>query len=348
MQYRQLGRTGIFVSRVSLGAMTFGGANSPLWTLVGALPLAESQRLVESALDAGVNFVVSADVYGSGESEEQLGRILQHRRRDVVLATKFAARTGPGPNALGQSRLYLMDALEDSLRRLRTDHIDLYQMHNIDPLTPLEETLGALDDAVRQGKIRYIGCSNYAAWQISTALGVSAKHGWSSFICADAHYSLLSRDVEREIVPMIEHSGLGLTIWSPLVGGLLSGKIDRNGTSDKEARSAHTQFIPIDRARAFDIIDVVKVVAARHGVSAAQVALAWLLAKPAVTSVTVGARRLDQLSDNLAAVELTLADEEIAQLDEISALPPSYPNWIQHPSYLDRFPQSASTTRSST
>jgi aryl-alcohol dehydrogenase-like predicted oxidoreductase len=338
MQFRQLGQTGVFVSRICLGAMTFGGKNIPPYDMIGGLSLQETERLVGAALDAGVNFIDTADIYSLGESETQLGEILKNRRRDVVLATKFYGRMGPSPNQVGQSRLHLMNSLEDSLRRLRTDHIDLYQIHGFDRCTPLEESLRALDDAVRQGKIRYIGCSNLAAWQVSKALGISRGQGWTNFVSLQAYYSLVGRDVEREIVPMLEDEQLGLLVWSPLAGGFLSGKTDRHGNSDAQSRSANSTFIPMDQERAFDIIDVLKEVAANHGVSAAQVALAWLLAKSAVTSVIIGARRIEQLEDNLAAEGLTLSTDELARLDAVSELPPSYPGWMQRYGDASRLP----------
>ncbi|MFC4530792.1 aldo/keto reductase [Sphaerisporangium dianthi] len=339
MKFRPLGRTGVYVSEICLGTMTFGGAGHPVYRMVGGLGLEETGQIVGTALDAGVNFIDTADVYADGESETLLGRVLKDRRDDVVLATKLAARVGPGPNDVGLSRLHVMRALEDSLRRLRTDHIDLYQIHNIDPRTPVEETLRALDDAVRQGKIRYIGCSNHAAWEVTKALGVSAARGLAEFVSVQAYYSLAGRDVERELVPMLRSEDLALMVWSPLAGGLLSGKSDRDGTSDEGARHAQSQFVPVDREKAYDIIDALKAVAARHEVSAARVALAWVLARPAVTSVIIGARRVGQLTDNLAATDLTLTAEDLAQLDEVSGEPTPYPTWVQQFGQQNRLPQ---------
>ena len=339
MQYQLLGRTGVYVSRICLGTMTFGGAGTPLGGALGGLPLQEADRIVGAALDAGVNFVDTADVYSGGQSEELLGQALGKRRRDVVLATKLHGRVGPGPNDVGQSRLHIMQALEDSLRRLGTDHIDLYQIHNLDPLTPIEETLGALDDAVRQGKVRYIGASNLAAWQVTKALGISALNHLSGFVSLQAYYSLAGRDLEREILPMLSDQQLALMVWSPLAGGFLSGKFDRSGASDASARRAKLDFPPIDRESAYDIIDVLKTVAARHEVSPARVALAWVLAQPGVTSAIIGARRPEQLADNLAAVDLILTGEDLAELDTVSALPASYPGWIHSYRTEQRFPQ---------
>ncbi|MEV6375191.1 aldo/keto reductase [Micromonospora musae] len=343
MKYRLLGRTGVWVSEISLGTMTFGGATHPVWGALGALGPSEADRLVGGALEAGVNFIDTADFYSDGESEELLGQVLKDRRRDVVLATKLYSPVGPGPNDNGLSRLHVMRALEDSLRRLRTDHIDLYQIHQFDHLTPIEETLSALDDAVRQGKIRYLGCANLAAWQISHALGVSAQQNQARFVSAQVYYSLLGRDVERELVPMAEAQGVGLTVWSPLAGGFLSGKVTRDGVTDEGSRHAGSgyDFPPIDRERGHDVLDVVRAVAARHGVSPARVSIAWLLAQRAVSSVIVGARKVEQLVDNVAATDLTLTEQDLAELDAVSALPTAYPNWIQQMFAPTRMPQPA-------
>lgn len=329
MQYRRLGNSGIIVSRLCLGAMTFGGAATPPYDKVGGLDLAATERLVGKALDAGINFIDTADVYADGESETLLGQALAGRREQVVLATKFHAPMGKGPNDAGQSRLHLTRALEASLRRLKTDHIDLYQIHNVDQLTPMEETLRALDDAVRAGKIRYIGCSNLSAWQTAKALGVAALHGWSSYVSVQACYSLAVRDIEREILPQVQDAQLGLMAWSPLAGGLLSGKFDRAGSSDPNARRIHIDFPPIEPEHGYTVVDAVKRVATRLEATPAQVALAWLLARPGVTTAIVGARRPEQLDDNLRALELALGEQDMAELDAATALPNYYPAWVQ-------------------
>ncbi|MEV4293771.1 aldo/keto reductase [Microbispora rosea] len=332
MKYRLLGRTGVWVSEISLGAMTFGGKDHPVYRAHGALGREEVDRIVGTALDAGINFIDTADVYADGESEELLGQALGRRRRDVLLATKLLAPVGPGPNDQGLSRLHVMRALDDSLRRLKTDYIDLYQLHNYDHVTPIEETLSALDDAVRQGKVRYIGCSNFAAWQISKALGVSALHNQAKFAANQTHYSLVSRDAERDLVPLAEDAGLSLTVWQPLAGGFLTGKFDRGGaTTEQDSRRARNgfDFVPFDEEKGFRVLDVLRAVAARHEVSPARVAIAWLLAQRAVTSVIVGARKLEQLTDNIAAGDLTLTEQDLAELDEVSRSPIAYPNWIQ-------------------
>jgi aryl-alcohol dehydrogenase-like predicted oxidoreductase len=322
----------VWVSEISLGTMTFGGAGHAVYSVMGGLGQDDVDRIVGTALDAGINFIDTADVYSDGESEELLGRAIGSRRRDIVLGTKLIAPVGPGPNDQGLSRLHIMRALEDSLRRLGTDYVDLYQIHNYDHVTPLVETLSALDDAVRQGKVRYIGCSNLAAWQISKALGISAAHNQAKFVANQIHYSLVSRDAERDLVPMSLDEGLSLTVWSPLAGGFLTGKFDRGGsTTDQDSRRALAggDFVQFDEENGYKIVDVVRAVGSRHGVSPARVALAWLLAQPAITSVIVGARKLDQLHDNIAASDLALTDQDLAELDEVSRLPVAYPNWIQ-------------------
>ncbi|MFB9910375.1 aldo/keto reductase [Rhizobium paknamense] len=339
MQYAKLGNTGVFVSRFCLGAMTFGGADNPAGNAIGRLDQTETDAIVGQALDAGINFIDTADVYGGGNSEKLVGQALKGKRHDVVLATKFSGRTGPGPNQVGQSRLHMMRSLEESLHRLQTDHIDLYQIHNLDPLTPLEEMLRSLDDAVRQGKIRYIGCSNLAAWQLMKSLGISSRDKLSSFVSVQSFYSLAGRDIEDELVPAITDAGLGLLCWSPLAGGLLSGKFDRSGSTDANSRRAKIQFPPVDQEKAFDVIESLKTIAARHSASAAQIALAWLLSRPVVTSVIVGIKKPEQLADNLKAFDIKLSDDDLKALDEVSRLPARYPGWIQTYNAKARVPQ---------
>ncbi|MFC4589488.1 aldo/keto reductase [Sphaerisporangium corydalis] len=329
MRFNPLGDTGVFVSSIALGTMTFGGGDTAPWNIIGGLDLEAAGRLVGTALDAGVNLVDTADMYAAGECETMLGRILASRRDEVVLATKLAARMGTGPNDVGLSRLHVTRALEGSLRRLRTDHIDLYQIHNFDAITPIAETLAALDDAVRQGKIRYIGASNLAAWQMSKALGVSDLRGLSRFVSSQSYYSLAGRDIEAELVPMLLEEKLGLLVYSPLAGGFLSGKFDRAGSADRDARRSKADLPPVDKERAYDIVDALRVVAGRHDATVAQVALAWVLTRPAVTSVIVGARNTRQLTANLASADVELTPEDLGELDAAGRVPPRYPGWIQ-------------------
>lgn len=330
MQYQQLGNTGTFVSRLCLGTMTFGSGKVAPWDHIGNSSQKEANQIVATALDAGINFFDTADIYQTGESEVILGKALGKRRRETVIATKLHGRTGPGPNNVGQSRVHIMQALEDSLRRLETDYIDLYQIHGFDPITPFEESLRTFDDAIRQGKIRYIGCSNLAAWQIMKALGISENHGWERFVSVQAYYSLVGRDIEREIVPLLADQKLALLTWSPLAGGFLSGKFSRENDPKDESRRVHFNFPPINLDYAYNVIDSLKKVAMRHQTSVARIALAWELHQPFVTSVIIGARRLDQLQDDLQAVGLQLTSDDLSELNTVSRLPVEYPSWMQN------------------
>ncbi len=326
MKYRVLGDTGVFVSELCLGAMTFGGRGQ-MWEVIGGMEQDAVDEMVARALDGGINFIDTADVYSDGESETMVGRALKGRRGDVVLATKVRGRMGEGPNEVGLSRLHVIEAAEASLRRLGTDYIDLYQIHRSDPFTYIEETLRALDDLVRQGKVRYIGCSNLFAWQLMQALGISRQEGLERFKCTQSYYSLAGRELEREMIPLLEDQGVGLLAWSPLAGGLLSGKFGP-GRDGAEGRRATFDFPPVEREKAYAVVDVMRNVAADHGASVAQVALAWVLANPAVTSVIIGARRMSQFDDDLGAVELELSGAELRELDEASRLPLEYPAWM--------------------
>ena len=330
MRHRPLGRTGQYVSEICLGTMTFHGG-SGFWRNVGTVEQRGATDLVETALKAGVNFFDTADVYSEGQSEILLGQALSDlavKREDVIVATKVRGRTGPGPNAVGLSRGHIMDQVQGSLKRLGLEWIDLYQIHGFDPVTPLEETLRALDDLVSQGLVRTIGCSNLAAWQIMKALGISERRGFARFETVQSYYSIAGRDLERDVVPVVEDQGMGIMVWSPLAGGFLSGKFTRHGAGPNDARRMVFDFPPIDKERGYDIIDAMKVVADAHGVSVARVALAWLLAKKGVMSVIVGAKTVEQLSDNLAASELRLTGEDMEALDKASALRPEYPGWM--------------------
>ncbi|HXW19409.1 MAG TPA: aldo/keto reductase [Roseiarcus sp.] len=341
MKHHPLGRTGQYVSEICLGTMTFHGG-SGFWRNIGTLEQKAATDLVKRSLEAGVNFIDTADVYSEGQSEVLLGQALRDlavRREEVIIATKVRGRTGPGPNDVGLSRGHIMDQVAGSLKRLGLDHIDLYQIHGFDPVTPIEETMRALDDLVSRGLVRTIGCSNLAAWQIMKTLGVSKVNGYARFETVQAYYTIAGRDLEREIIPMTLDQGLGLMVWSPLAGGLLSGKFSRNGGGPNDARRAAFDFPPVDRERAFNIIDAMTPLAAAHGVSVARVALAWLLQRPGVMSVIVGAKTVEQLDDNLAAVDLRLSAEEIASLDAVSALPPEYPGWMFERQGAGRIPQ---------
>jgi aryl-alcohol dehydrogenase-like predicted oxidoreductase len=329
MRHLPLGRTGLFVSELCLGTMTFGGSTD-LWGKIGTLQQDEAERLVGQAIDAGVNFIDTADVYAAGVSEQITGQALKNLkvpRENVVVATKVFGETGPAPNARGNSRGHILDGVKASLKRLQLEHIDLYQIHGFDPATPIEETVCALDMLVRDGRVRYVGVSNWAAWQIAKALGISERLGLARFESLQAYYTVAGRDLEREIVPMLKSEGLGLMVWSPLAGGLLSGKF-ASGQAEAGSRRAGFDFPPVLRPRAEACIEAMRPIAEEHEVSVAQVALAWLLHQPQVTSVIVGAKRPDQLADNLAAVKVRLNADELRALDEVSRLPLEYPGWM--------------------
>jgi aryl-alcohol dehydrogenase-like predicted oxidoreductase len=338
MKYQQLGSTGVFVSRLCLGAMTFGGGSGSLYEVIGALKQPEADSLVGASLDAGVNFFDTANVYGEGESEVMLGRALGNRRKDAVIGTKVYSRMGPGVNQVGSSRLNIIQQAEESLKRLNTDYIDLYQLHGFDWITPLEETMKALDHLVRQGKVRYIGCSNFAAWHVMKAQSISTQYGLERFVTLQAYYSLVGRELEREIIPMLNDQKIGLLPWSPLAGGLLSGKFSRNNTGDQNARRTKFDFPPVDLEKAYAVIDVLQEIAKRLNTPVAQVAIAWLLHQPSVTSVIIGAKTLAQLKDNLGAVDVTLSPEDLKNIDSISGLTPEYPQWMFSLQSSDREP----------
>ena len=331
MRYNKLGRTGLLVSELCLGTMTFGGGRTGPGAAIGDLQQAEADAQLRIAVDAGINFIDTANVYGTGRSEEITGQAIRNLglgRDEVVVATKVLGTMGKGPNQQGLSRYHIMEAVKGSLKRMQLDHIDLYQVHGVDPWTPIEETMGALDALVRDGAVRYIGVSNWAAWQIAKAIGLSERHNLARFVSLQAYYTIAGRDLERELVPMIESEGLGLLPWSPLAGGLLSGKFSREDEKGGTGRRATFDFPPVDRDRAYAVIDAMRPIAEGKGVSVAQVALAWLLHKPVVTSVIIGATRADQLHDNIAATRLRLSDEEMQALDAVSELPKEYPGWM--------------------
>jgi aryl-alcohol dehydrogenase-like predicted oxidoreductase len=338
MEYTTLGRTGLLVSKLCFGTMTFGEGRG-LFKMIGAQGQAEADSLMRASIEAGINFFDTADVYSEGQSESTLGQSLKNlniARKDVVLATKVFGRVGPGRNDIGASRGHIMDAVEASLRRLQTDYIDLYQIHANDAITPVEETLRALDTLVQQGKVRYSGSSNWHAWKIAKALGISENKNLARFDTLQAYYSIAGRDLERDIVPLLEAEHLGLLVWSPLAGGLLSGKFSRENQKPSDSRRTEFDFPIADKERTWKILDVIAPIAKAHQCSAARVSLAWLLAKPVVTSVIIGAKRLDQLTDNLAAVDFKLTADEMQRLDAVSELPPEYPGWMIPVQGVDR------------
>jgi aryl-alcohol dehydrogenase-like predicted oxidoreductase len=330
MRMRKFGNTGLVVSELCLGAMTFGGSEG-IWAQIASLGQAKADELVKTAVDGGVNFFDTADVYSGGRSEEILGQSLRSlgiARDQYVLATKVLGRAGPGVNQVGLSRYHIMAALDASLKRLQLDHVDLYQIHGTDPLTPIEETLDTLDDCVRAGKVRYLGVSNHAAWHIAKSLGISERKGLARFASIQAYYSIAGRELEREIVPLANDQRLAILPWSPLAGGFLSGKFTRDAQGPAGARRTTFDFPPVDREKAFRIIDVIRPIAERHEATVARVALAWLLQQNAVTSVIIGAKSREQLLDNMAATDVRLTGEDLTALNEVSALAPEYPGWM--------------------
>ena len=329
MRYTTLGHTGLLVSEICIGTMTFGGKG--FWTAMGSLDQSVADAIIARSLDAGVNFIDTADVYSEGQSEEITGKAIVNSgraRSDIVLATKAHSRVGPGPNDRGSSRGHIMDAVKASLKRLGTDYIDLYQVHGLDRITPIEETVRALDDLVRQGHVRYVGVSNWSAWTLMKALGIADRQGWTRPATLQAYYTIAARDLEREVVPLLLSENLGLMVWSPLAGGLLSGKFNRDGTGPDGSRRVSFDFPPVNTERVFDCVDVMREIGEARGVSVARVALAYVLAKPFVMSVIIGAKTVEQLDDNLAATEIQLTAEEMERLDTVSALPPEYPGWM--------------------
>ncbi len=336
MEYRTLGRSGLRVSVLTLGTMTFGGRGD--FAAVGSTDVTQARRQVDQCLDTGVNLIDTADVYSGGLSEEIVGEVLAGRRDDVLVATKVRMPMGPGPNDAGLSRQHIIAGCEASLRRLRTDHIDLYQVHEWDGQTPLEETLEALRLLVTSGKVRYVGASNYTGWQLMKALGAADRTGLPRFVSEQIYYSLQARDAEYELIPAAVDQGLGVLVWSPLAGGLLSGKYRRGVRPPAGSRQLTDWNEPPvhDQERLYDTVEVLVEIGEQRGVSAAQVALAYLLGRPAVTSLVIGARTTEQLTDNLAAADLTLSAEERARLDAVSALPLLYPYWHQAKTASDR------------
>jgi len=329
MKYNVLGNTGLKVSELCLGTMTFGGKG--YFKVIGSQGQEIADELVKQSIDAGINFIDTANIYSEGWSEEITGQALHNlgvNRYDIILATKVRGTMGAGPNDKGLTRKHIIHQAEASLQRLKTDYIDLYQIHSYDPITPLEETLRALDDLVRSGKVRYIGASNLAAWQLMKALAYSHHNHLEKFVSLQAYYTIAGRDLERELIPLLQDQKTGLMVWSPLAGGFLSGKYKRNATGEEGRRNEAFDFPPLNKDKAFDIIDVLEPMAKGKNATVAQLALAWLLHQEAVTSVIIGANKIEQLHDNLKAVDVKFTDAELAKLDVVSQLTPEYPAWM--------------------
>jgi aryl-alcohol dehydrogenase-like predicted oxidoreductase len=339
MKHRPLGRTGLYVSELCLGTMTFGGQG--WWKAMGEVDQGSANALIERALAAGVNFIDTADVYSEGHSERILGQALRDLgvpRESVIIATKVRGRTAPGLNTVGLSRNHIMNSVEASLKRLGLDYIDLYQVHGADLVTPIEETMRALDNLVSRGLVRYIGASNMSAWQIMKANGLSRQHNYARFETVQSYYTIAGRDLEREIIPMLNDQQLGLMVWSPLAGGLLSGKFARQTATPNDARRLTLDFPPVNKEHALDIVDAIRPIAETHGVSVARIALAWLLHQKAVMSVIIGAKSIAQLDDNLAAGDIQLSADELSTLEKASAPAREYPQWMLDRQHGDRVP----------
>jgi len=330
MQYVRLGNTGLVVSRLAFGVMTFGTVDpsSPFAT-VSKTPQQEADALIGRSLDAGINFFDTADVYTNGETEKILGEALGSRRKDVVISTKVGFRSGEALIHAGASYRHVLEAAESSLRRLRTDYVDLLSIHKFDPFTPAEETARALENLVQRGLVRYVGYSNWTAWQAAKFVGIQKLHNYSPLVAAQMYYSLVGRDVEHEAVPFCRDAGIGIVVWSPLASGFLTGRYTREDPSGGKGRISGFDFLPHDKEKGYDLIEKMKGIAGRHKASVAQVALAWLLAKPHVTSILLGASKVSQLEDNLGSVNVTLTAEEMKELDDLTAPAPTYPGWFQ-------------------
>ncbi|MCX5985666.1 MAG: aldo/keto reductase [Chloroflexi bacterium] len=329
MKYRILGKTGLYVSELCLGTMTFGGEGT--WKVMGGLDQASATSITRAAFEAGINFIDTANVYSLGQSETLLGTAIRELglpRDEIVVATKATGMMSKDPNGLGHSRYHLMNQVDASLRRLGLDHIDLYQLHGVDARTPIEETLETLNDLVRSGKVRYTGVCNMSAWEVMKALGISESRHWTRFASVQAYYTIAGRDLEREIVPMLQDQSVGLMVWSPLAGGLLAGKFDADRKMPEGSRRATFDFPIVDKERAYACVDGMRPIATKHGASVAQVALAWLLHQKAVTSVIIGVKTIEQLQDNIGSANVVLDDEDLGALDAVSALPAEYPAWM--------------------
>lgn len=329
IKYRIIGKTGLYVSELCLGTMTFGGEGT--WKVMGGLDQASATSITRAAFEAGINFIDTANVYSLGQSETLLGTAIRELglpRDEIVVATKATGMMSKDPNGLGHSRYHLMNQVDASLRRLSLDHIDQYQLHGVDARTPIEETLETLNDLVRSGKVRYTGVCNMFAWEVMKALGISESRHWTRFASVQAYYTIAGRDLEREIVPMLQDQSVGLMVWSPLAGGLLAGKFDADRKMPEGSRRATFDFPIVDKERAYACVDGMRPIATKHGASVAQVALAWLLHQKAVTSVIIGVKTIEQLQDNIGSANVVLDDEDLGALDAVSALPAEYPAWM--------------------
>jgi aryl-alcohol dehydrogenase-like predicted oxidoreductase len=337
MKYNILGNTGLLVSGFCLGTMTFGGKGR--YAPIGNLDQEAANKLVAKAVESGINFIDTANIYSDGLSEQITGqaiRELRLNRAELVIATKVRGKMGNGPNQVGLTRKHILEQADASLKRMGLDYIDLYQIHGYDPLTPLEETLKALDTLVQTGKVRYIGCSNLTAWQLMKALGISEYRNLSRFISLQAYYTVAGRELERELIPLLNDQQVGLMVWSPLAGGFLSGKFKRNTRNPEDSRRSSFDFPLVDKEKAYDIIEVLEPMATGRNVSVARLALAWLLHQPIVSSLIIGAKKIEQLEDNLRSAEIKFTKEEMDRLDVVSKLSPEYPGWIQDYMAADR------------
>ena len=339
MKYNEIGKTGVLVSELCLGTMTFGGKG--YWTAIGQVPQDEVNQIVKTSVDKGINFIDTANAYSEGLSETMLGialRDLGIPRQEVFVATKVRIRMGAGANQVGLSRLHILDSVNDSLQRLNLNHIDLLYIHGVDPITPLEETMRGLEDVVRSGKVRYLGISNHPAWMMMKANGIADKMGWSKFVASQNYYTIASRDIEREIVPMAMSENIGIMPWSPLAGGFLSGKYTRNNEIAGDSRRDTFDFPPINKSKAYDLIDLMAEIGKNHNISVASVALNWVVRQPGMTSTIIGAKNSQQLNDNIASVDLQLSSDEMLRLNEASALSPEYPGWMVARQTTGRWP----------
>jgi aryl-alcohol dehydrogenase-like predicted oxidoreductase len=339
MKYNELGKTGVLVSELCLGTMTFGGKG--YWTAIGQVQQDEVNQIVKTSVEKGINFVDTANAYSEGLSETMLGIALRELgipRQEVFVATKVRIRMGAGANQVGLSRLHIMDSVNDSLQRLNLNHIDLLYIHGVDPITPLEETMRGLEDVVRSGKVRYLGISNHPAWMMMKANGLADKMGWSKFVASQNYYTIASRDIEREIVPMAKSENIGIMPWSPLAGGFLSGKYTRNNEIAGDSRRDAFDFPPVNKQKAYDLIDLMAEIGKNHHVTVANVALNWVIQQPGMTSTIIGAKNLEQLNDNIASVNLQLTSDELQRLNEASSLTPEYPGWMVARQTAGRWP----------